>query len=111
MTYTNNTNTAPQTYAAAAANAEQITIEELVALITEFDSPDIFPAPRRKAHLAISSDISTYVLPNGAVRGLVTYNRFARNGNVTEEFVGVGHPLDGPVFHFTNSGRTVQVAD
>ena len=102
------TTTAPTTYADAARIAEQITLDELAALIAADDNPDVFPGARQPRRIAI--DIELHIDPDLPGFGFVVYDYCNRSGHGRNDLHSIGYSHNRPVFHFAKVGRTVQVA-
>lgn len=93
------------TWAAANKVAEEITLDELHALLAEDDAPTIFPGKGKQRHLALGA-----VVLRGMDR-VIVYDWCDRKGRLACGSVLVGGPGDwATVFDFYNLGRIVRVA-
>jgi hypothetical protein len=98
----------PMTYAAAAAAAEQISLDELADLLAQDDNPDVYPGPRRVRRIAMGARLRIDDFDFGR-RAVVTHDFCDRRGNLQFGVAIVGYRLDRPVFRFDRLDRLVQV--
>jgi hypothetical protein len=100
------TTTKPNTYSAAAKIAETVTLDEFAEMIANDNTPTIFPAPRKDAHIALFARIAVW----NPGFGSVIYDYCKRNGYADCNAVTVGstNASGAPIFAFDN-GRTVKV--
>lgn len=98
---------------AAVKVAEDVTIDELAALLTEHRSVTIF-RPRHNRHLASVAHVNVTTLDSGVRHVSVLYERATNTGRYEREVVSVGHATrradTDPVFDFCDLGRVVRLS-